>query len=146
MADQAHYRKLEAMYAKAPINAWFAPQLTVGDGCAELHLPLRDEFHHTAGAVHGTVYFKALDDATFFAANSRVPDRFVLTAQFEIELLAPVVHGTLVARAQVTGEDAHRIIAQGELFDGEGRLIARGVGRFARSDLPLDEAVGYGGL
>ena len=34
---------------------------------------------HTAGAAHGTLFFKMLDDAAFYAANSLVTDRFLLT-------------------------------------------------------------------
>ena len=138
-----HYRKLERMYAAAPINAWFAPVLKVGNGEAEIQLPLRKDFHHSAGAVHGSLYFKALDDATFFAANSLVQDTFVLTAHFEIDLLRPVVLGNLIARAKVTGEDDRRIYAAGELFDEQGVLLARGKGDFAKSKIPLTPQVHY---
>ena len=34
---------------------------------------------HAAGAGHGTIYFKMLDDAAFYAANSMVEEQFVLT-------------------------------------------------------------------
>ena len=104
-----HYRKLERMYDAAPINEWFAPTLTVADGRAEVRIALRSEFHHAAGAVHGALYFKAMDDATFFAANSIVEGFFVLTAKFELELLRPVATGEMCARARVTGEDDRRV-------------------------------------
>ena len=39
---------------------------------------------HAAGAVHGSYYFKVLDDACYFAANSLVSDVFVLTVSFVI--------------------------------------------------------------
>ena len=138
-----HYRKLERMYDAAPINQWFKPELTVGEGQAELRLPLRDDFHHAAGAVHGSVYFKALDDATYFAVNSTVPDLFVLTARFEMDLLKPVRTGSLVAKAKVTGKDERRIYATGELFDDQGVLLAVGKGAFARSQIPLTPEVHY---
>ena len=77
-----HHRKLERMYAAAPINEYFKPRLRIGDGEAEIRIVVRDDFHHSAGAMHGVVYFKALDDSTFFAANSIVEDCFVLTAHF----------------------------------------------------------------
>ena len=131
------------MYAAAPVNAWFAPELYIEEGKAEIRLPLREEFHHSAGAVHCSLYFKALDDATFFAANSLVPNHFVLTAHFELDLLRPVVLGTLVARAEVTGEDDRRIYATGELFDDDKNLIAVGKGSFARSKVPLTPEVHY---
>jgi len=142
-SDLDHFRKLERMYAAAPINRWFAPSLTVLSGRAEVRIPLRPEFHHAAGATHGAVYFKALDDATFFAANSLVTDVFVLTASFEIELLRPVVGGAFRAVAQVTEPGERRIVAEGELFDGDGALVARGRGRFALSRIPLSPAVHY---
>jgi uncharacterized protein (TIGR00369 family) len=141
--DPEHFRRLERMYAAAPINGWFAPTLSVSSGRAEVRIPLRAEFHHAAGATHGCVYFKALDDATFFAANSLVTDVFVLTASFELELLRPVAGGAFRAVARVTEQGERRIVAEGELFDGEGTLVARGRGRFARSRTPLSPAVHY---
>jgi uncharacterized protein (TIGR00369 family) len=141
--DLEHFRKLERMYAAAPINHWYAPSLSVSSGRAEVRIPLRPEFHHSAGSTHGSVYFKALDDATFFAANSLVTDVFVLTASFELDLLRPVVAGVIRAVAQVTERGDRRIVAEGELFDGDGALVARGRGRFARSRTPLSPAVHY---
>jgi uncharacterized protein (TIGR00369 family) len=131
------------MYAAAPVNVWFAPTLTVSEGAAEVRIPLRPEFHHAAGAVHGSVYFKALDDATFFAASSLVREVFVLTANFQLDLLRPVVAGELRAVAKVTENRDRRIIAEGELFDAEGNLVARGKGSFARSKIPLTPALHY---
>jgi len=89
------------------------------------------------------VYLKALDDATFFAANSLVREVFVLTAHFQIDLLRPVVAGELRAVAKVTESSERRITAEGELFDAEGNLVARGKGSFARSKIPLTPAVHY---
>ena len=138
-----HFRKLERMYAAAPVNGCFAPTLTVGQGEAEVRILLRPEFHHSAGAAHGTLYFKALDDATFFAANSLVEDHFVLTAKFELQLLRPVVSGEICAKARVTHEDDRRIYCEADLFDSEGQLIGRGQGEFARSQMPLTPEVHY---
>lgn len=106
-------------------------------------ISLRPEFHHPAVAVHGALYFKALDDATFFAANSLVEDVFVLTANFELEFLRPVVDGELRADAQVIESGPRRIVAVGELHDDKGNLIARGRGSFARSKITLTPAVHY---
>jgi uncharacterized protein (TIGR00369 family) len=141
--NEEHFRKLERMYGAAPINGWFAPTLTVSEGAAEVRIPLRPEFHHAAGAVHGSVYFKALDDATFFAASSIVDEVFVLTASFHIDLLRPVVAGELRAVAKVTERAERRITAEGELFDAEGNVVARGKGSFAKSKIPLTPALHY---
>ena len=138
-----HYRKLERMYYASPINDYFKPVLHVGDGEAEVSIVVREDFHHAAGGMYGCVYFKALDDAAFFAANSLVEEFFVLTAQFEIELLRPVVEGSIRAVGRVTKDGERRISAQAELFDGDGQLVGRGMGLFARSSLRLEAEVHY---
>ena len=138
-----HYRKLERMYACAPINEYFSPLLEVRSGESTVAIDVRQAFHHTAGAMHGAVYFKALDDATFFAANSLIDDVFVLTARFEIELLKPVVSGSIRAEGKVTKRTDRRIYATGELFDEGGNLVGRGNGEFARSKIKLTPDVRY---
>ena len=93
--SEDHFRKLERMYAAAPINAYFEPVLRVFDGVAKITIPVKPEFFHAAGAIHGSVYFKALDDSAFFAANSLVEDGFVLTVSFNVFLTRPVSGGEL---------------------------------------------------
>ena len=131
------------MYEQAPVNGWYSPQLHIDEGTSELVMEMRPEYHHSAGAVHGSLYFKALDDATFFAANSLVMDSFVLTAKFETEFLKPIVSGQMRAFAKVTEQTERRIFAEGELYDSEGTLIGRGKGSFAISKIPLTPDVGY---
>ena len=142
-AYMEHYRKLERMYSKAPINEFFEPKLIIGEGRAEIRIDVQEKFHHTAGAMHGSVYFKALDDATFFAANSLVTDVFVLTASFEIEFLRPVVKGEIKAIAHVTGQNERRIMAEAELFDTHDNVVGRGRGQFAKSKTKLTPHVQY---
>lgn len=137
-----HHRRLENMYMSAPINAWFKPTISVKHGEAEVRIPLRRDFHHAANAVHGSVYFKALDDATFFAVNS-ISEMFVLTAKFDLELLKPVVNGEIRAVGRVTEQGEKRILAEGEVYDSNNTIVARGKGSFARSKIPLTPAVGY---
>ena len=138
-----HYRKLERMYQAAPINEYFRPQLTVGAETAEVRIPVREAFFHTGGAMHGSVYFKAMDDAAFFAANSIVEDVFVLTARFEIQFLAPVRGGEVRAVGRVREKTDRRIVATAELFDKTDTLVGRGEGSFARSKISLNSTVQY---
>lgn len=143
MADEEHYRKLERMYAGAPVNGWYGPRLTITEGRAELRIPVRSEFFHAAGAVHGSVYFKALDDAAFFAAASLVEDVFVLTAGFNLYMTRPISKGELVAVGEVVHSSRRLLLADAALTDGEGRQLARGSGSFLRSGTPLGPELGY---
>ena len=70
MTDHSHFTQLENMYAAAPINQIYQPILVVTEGQATIEIELSEQYHHSAGGVHGSVYFKMLDDAAFFAANS----------------------------------------------------------------------------
>ena len=138
-----HFRKLERMYLAAPCNQYYRPEMHIGNGTAEVRIAVRPEFFHAAHAVHGSVYFKALDDATFFAASSVVDDVFVLTAAFNLSLLRPVSEGTLIATGHVVHHSKRLVIADGVLVDDRGKAVARGTGTFLPSAIRLTDEIGY---
>ena len=87
----AHFRALESLYATAPINNLFESRLEIVEaGFARIRFLLDERHFHAAGAVHGTSYFKMLDDAAFYAANSLVSDRFLLTTAFNLLFTKPL--------------------------------------------------------
>lgn len=143
MKDPEHYRKLERMYAAAPIHQLIPSQLEVGKGRAEVTIPVSSEYHHAAGAVHGSLYFKALDDAAFFAANSIIEDVFVLTVSFNVQLLRPVEQGEMKASGRLILPARRLLLAEADLTDQKGRIVARGSGTFLPSRIPLSGALGY---
>jgi len=143
LTKEEHYRKLERMYASAPTTKHYASTIRVNDGFAEVTLPMRRDFFHPAGAVHASVYFKVLDEASFFAVNSLVHDVFVLTASFNIYLTRPISEGTMKATGRVVHRSRRLFVADAELVDSEGREIARGSGIFMRSTIPLSPEIGY---
>ncbi|MCW8904543.1 PaaI family thioesterase, partial [Sedimenticola sp.] len=85
-----HYQSLQRMYLSAPINQLYLPEIVITEGEARIGIELREDFHHAAGAVHGSVYFKMLDDAAYFAVSSLEPEFFMLTASFTTYLIRPV--------------------------------------------------------
>lgn len=143
VAEQ-HYRKLEKMYLAAPINAYYRPKISISRGVAEIVMPMDPKFFHAAGAVHGSVYFKALDDAAFFAVNSLVEDTFALTLTYNVYLLRPISHGSMRAVGRVVHAGARTFIAEAEVFDSQGQVIARGSGTFVKSKIKLSPELGYG--
>jgi uncharacterized protein (TIGR00369 family) len=142
--EHTHFESLVTMYDSAPINKWFRPLLRIPEeGRAEIEMPVREDFHHAAQAIHGSVYFKALDDATFFAAQSVVRDFFVVTSSFQLYFLRPVSEGHLLARGQVVSRSKRLYIAEGVLFDSRGKEVARGSGTFMPSSIELGPQLGY---
>ena len=138
-----HYRRLERMYRSAPTNAYFRPEIRIEEGKAEVELSVRPDFFHAASAVHGSIYFKVLDDATFFAASSLVYDVFVLTTSFTLYFLRPVSAGVMTARGRVVSRSSRLLIGVGVIVDSVGRVVGRGSGTFMPSRVPLDERLGY---
>ena len=131
------------MYAAAPINKIYNPIMTVSEGAAEIEIILSEKFHHSGGGVHGSVYFKMLDDAAFFAANSFEKDVFVLTTSFTTYLTRPVSQGKLKALGKVVNKNKTQFIAEAVVYDSEENEIGRGNGVFIRSKLLLAQTAGY---
>lgn len=145
MADKnaEHYRKLERMYLSAPINGFFRPTIEIEEGRAVITNPVREELFHAAGAVHGSAYFKVLDDAAWFAVNSLVTDVFVLTTMFTTYLTRPVTSGTLRSVGKVANVGRTQWLAESVVFDADGREVGRGSGTFVKSRSPLTPEIGY---
>ncbi len=138
-----HYRKLENMYLSAPTNDYYQPQISISKGKAEITIDVQKKMFHAAGALHGSVYFKALDDSAFFAANSLHRESYVLTANFTIYLTRPVSTGKIKATGKVLNSTRTQFIAESILTNADGKEIARGIGSFAKSKVPLTADIGY---
>ena len=136
--NNAHFRKLERMYLSAEFNEIFQPELSISEGEAEVSFDAGPHLHHAGKAVHGANYFKALDDAAFFAVNSLVEDVFVLTVTFNIQLVRPIREGRMIARGKVVNTGRTVWVADSILVDENGRQLARGTGTFMRSKMALE--------
>lgn len=140
----AHHRALETLYAAAPINKLFDSTLEIVEaGESRIRFTLDERHFHAAGAVHGTSYFKMLDDAAFYAANSLVTDRFLLTTAFNLLFTRPLRAGPAVAEGRWINGRRRVFVADARLIDGEGEEVARGTGTFMRSRIPLATLPGY---
>jgi acyl-coenzyme A thioesterase PaaI-like protein len=102
-----------------------------------------NRFYHAGGALHGTSYFKMLDDAAFYAANSLVTDRFLLTTAFTLFFTRPLVDGPLIAEGRWVSGRKRVFIAEARLLDSDGEEAARGTGTFMKSAIPLSSLAGY---
>jgi len=141
---QLHWRALEGLYASAPVNALFDSVLEiVAEGHSRIRFEVDERFHHAAGAAHGTIYFKMLDDAAFYAANTLVSDRFLLTTSFNLHFTAPVRTGAVIAEGRWVSGRRRVLVAEARLIDEEGEEIGRGTGTFMRSHITLSGLDGY---
>lgn len=141
---EAHFRALEALYDAAPINRLFDSRLEITEpGVARIQFSLDSRYYHAGGAAHGTSYFKMLDDAAFYAANSLVTDRFLLTTAFNLLFTRPMKEGIVTAEGRWISGQRRVLIADARLIDASGEEVARGTGTFMRSRIPLASLPGY---
>ena len=142
--EQAHFRALESLYQSAPVNRHYQSDMhIVAAGQCNISFEVGEEHYHAAGAVHGSAYFKMLDDAAFYAANSLVTDRFLLTTAFNLFFTRPLVAGPVVAEGRWISGRKRVYVAEARLVDASGEEVARGAGTFMRSAIPLGTLDGY---
>ena len=138
-----HFKRLENMYQAAPLYEFYSPVMTVSKGQAEISIELDPKFFHAGQAVHGSVYFKMLDDAAFFAANSLEQDFFVLTTSFTTYLTKPISNGSMKAVGKIANYNRSQFIAEAVVYNSRDQEIGRGNGIFVRSNKKLMDVAGY---
>ena len=142
--EAAHLRALEALYASAPVNRLFESRLALPEaGRSEICFSVEPESYHAAGAAHGTLYFKMLDDAAFYACNGLVSDRFLLTTAFNLHFTKPMRDGEARAEGRWISGKRRVFVAEARIIDSEGEECARGTGTFMRSHIALSGLDGY---
>lgn len=142
--EAAHLRALEALYASAPVNRLFESVLSLPEaGKSEIRFGVAAESYHAAGAAHGTLYFKMLDDAAFYACNGLVSDRFLLTTAFNLHFTKPMREGPARAEGRWISGKRRVFVAEARIIDCDGEECARGTGTFMRSHIALSGLDGY---
>lgn len=142
--EAAHFRALESLYRSAPVNDLFRSELEIAEpGFARIRFEITPETYHAAGAAHGTVYFKMMDDAAFYACNSLVSDRFLLTTAFNLVFTRPLKTGPVIAEGRWISGKRRVFVGEARLIAADGEEAGRGTGTFMRSHIPLSGLEGY---
>jgi uncharacterized protein (TIGR00369 family) len=134
-----HFRKLEKMYLSAPIinSTYPDTQIEISHSQAKITTTITENHFHTGGSLHGSVYFRMLDDAAFFAANSLETEYFLYTVSFNLHLLKPVFVSSITAIGKVITGSKNLYLAESTLFNGQDQIVAHGTGNFMRSKILL---------
>jgi len=141
--SKEHFQQLENMYHGAQCNAYYSPVLKIGNGQSELSIEVKEKYFHAGNAVHGSVYFKMIDDACYFAANSLEKKVFLLTSNLNAYITRPIVSGVMRAMGKVVHRGRSQIIAEAIIYDSDGMQVARGTGLLVKSSNELNEKLGY---
>jgi uncharacterized protein (TIGR00369 family) len=134
------FKKLEEIYLSAPLHKFY-DTLSIHierRGC-EISLDVDQKYFHGGGAVHGSVYFKLLDDAAYFACQSEISDKYIVTKKFNINFLRPISEGRLIAKGDVIKITNDIYFADAQLYNEKEKLIATGTGQFVKGRVDLEE-------
>lgn len=120
-----------------------ATQLELQEGKAKISLKVDSSYHHAGGAMHGFVYFRILDEVTYFAAMTYEKEYFYLTKSFNIRFTRPFQEGLIVAESEEIKYNGDEVIVTGSLYNEEGTVLATGEGVFKKSKIKLSPEIGY---
>ena len=141
--DKKHFKNIINGYNNAPINQIFMPKMELSLGECEIKMKISKNFHHSANSLHGSIYFKMLDDAAWGASNTYIDDVFLFTYNFNIYLTKPVSSGIIISKGKVIDKKDGKIKAKSILYDSKNNEIARGDGLFMKSKYLLKDAIGF---
>ena len=97
----------------------------LGEGRAQLRLPLRAELTNSFGGAHGGVILTLLDVAAATATRTLHPrSRGVITIDLATSFL-DAGKGELVAQARVVRDGRSAVFVEAEVHGAEGTLVAR---------------------
>ncbi|HSP81434.1 MAG TPA: PaaI family thioesterase [Myxococcaceae bacterium] len=135
---QAFYEALMKILPLAPINKLYQPRnLVVRKGEASLEMPVLEAFYNGGHLLHGSAYFKGLDETAWFAANSLAGQFALATTSFNTYILRSVRKGNLQVRARVISATQNLVIVESDMFNDSDTLVARGSGTFQPTQIPI---------
>lgn len=145
---KSHFEKLEVLFSAAPVNQeiFRLGEMEVSHGKSRYLWQVQPAFFHGAEALHGSAYFKLLDDAAYFASASLEETYFLVTKSFEIDFLRPVKEGQLTAEGLVIEQKNNAIYTQAQIIDERGKKVGLGKGIFVCSKKLLRELPEYSAL
>lgn len=103
-----------------------------GDDGVELALDAGPDHEREGGILHGGVMMSMLDMAMAgTVARTLAPGERTASVSITTDFLRPATRGTLTAKAKLVRRGATMAFPVGELYDAEGRLVARATGVWA---------------
>jgi len=128
--------EMEARLRVAPFSRWMDLRVTALDEQGvEVGLTWRDEMisNPTARITHGGVLAALIDAAADFAIAAKI-GRPVPTVDLRIDYHRPAAPGDLRARATIVRLGSTMAVAEAEIFDADGRMVASGRGTYFTGD------------
>ncbi|MFC7062118.1 PaaI family thioesterase [Halobacillus seohaensis] len=99
------------------------------EGNVLLNLPIKEQLLNVNGTLHGGVHATMLDLILGMAIRSTTKTRCT-TMNLNINYLAPISNGDVSAKGRILQQGYRTVTAEGELYDHQGQLLAKGIGTY----------------
>lgn len=120
--ERGHYWKLLGMKTGAGVDGKLGVELEVSENLIQVY-----------GNIHGGVIASVLDSAIAVAINQQLgPGEGAVTVEIKINYLRPVSKGKIRGEGSVIQKGRKIIVAQGEIRDESGQMVAFGTATFMR--------------
>ena len=106
---------------------------SIEEGRAVLSVEVRKELKQLQGVMHGGAIASLIDTAVAFAiiGASEPEDRFT-TVEMKVNYLSAIREGRVRAEARLLRDGRRIIVAECDVFDGKGRMAAKGLLTYIR--------------
>lgn len=119
---------LDSFGKQGVLSSWGARLTDMAPGSCEISVPMGPAVTQQHGYFHGGVIGAVADSAGGYAANTLLmPANECLTAEYKINIVAPGIGDTLVARGKVVKAGKNLVVSCAEVFavtQGEEKLCA----------------------
>ena len=100
-------------------------------GYARFRMPFRRELVQGYGVAHGGAITSLADTAVAFALMTLIqPGERVTTVEMKINFLAAVTEGELIGESRILQKGKQLALADMEVKDGKGKLVAKGLATY----------------
>jgi uncharacterized protein (TIGR00369 family) len=130
---ESYEKALRQAVESAPIYQLLQISLEqIDTGFSRFRMPFRKELTHPYGVVHGGAIATLADTAVAFALMTLIrPGEKVMTAEFKINFFAAVSSGEMIGEARVVYTGKRLVVADMEVKNETGKLIAKGLATYA---------------
>ncbi len=131
MEQGEYFQLLKERFHQAPITQHVKQTMTlIEEGRVQIELHPNSSLHHGGGQVHGGIIGVLLDNAGYFAAATLSGQKWVATAQYNVNLLKPVGLTTLVGTGVVVKAGRNMIHTEIKA-EVAGELVASALATYA---------------
>jgi uncharacterized protein (TIGR00369 family) len=114
----------------------------IDTGFARFRMPFRKELTQAYGVVHGGAIASLADTAVAFALMTLIcPGERVTTAEYKINFFSAVNSGEMIGEGRAVYTGKRLVVADMEVKDEKGKLIAKGMATYAILEPPKTKAV-----